>query len=190
MAVPMRRGSNVALTREIPGLKGLVIGFRYNAGAEHVLGENLVTATILCGADSMALSDEHVVFFNQLTSPDLSVSQLEKALGDDTEQVEIDLAGVPPEVRRLVFVLYINEGIAQRRSLSQLRECSIRVLNLDDNTELVRSESLLPDSVSGPTLAIVLGEVYRHEGHWKFKVVGEGYQNGIRGVAADYGVPL
>jgi tellurium resistance protein TerD len=186
----MRRGSNVALTREIPGLTGLTIGFRYSAGAERVLGDNLVTATILCGADSRALSGEHVVFFNQLSSPEESVAQLDKALGDDTEQVEIDLADVPPEVRRIVFVLYINEGIAQRRSLSQLRECVVRVLNSDDNTELVRSEPLVPDAAAGPTLGLVLGEVYRHEGHWKFKVVGEGYPNGIRGIAADYGVPL
>lgn len=187
---PMRRGSNVALTREIPGLTGVAVGVRFTAGAEKLITDNVVTATILCDASSKALSDEHFVFFNQLVSPEESVAQLTEALGDDNEQVEIDLQGVPDDVRRIVIVLYLNEGIAQRRSLSQLRECSIRVLNLDDHVELVRSENLVPPTTTETTLAVVLGEIYRHDGHWKFKVIGESYANGIRGVAADYGVGL
>ena len=63
----MKRGANVALTQEIPDLTGVVLGVRWNAGAEQVLTDNLVVATILCDARSQALSDEHFVFFNQLT---------------------------------------------------------------------------------------------------------------------------
>ena len=60
-----------------------------------------MVATILCDASSKALSDQHFVFFNQLSSPDLSVSQLEQAMGPDLEQVEIDLQDVPAEVQHL-----------------------------------------------------------------------------------------
>ncbi len=38
--------------------------------------------------------------------------------------------------------------------------------------------------------ALSLGEVYRHEGEWKFKVLGQGYSKGIAGIAADYGLTL
>jgi tellurium resistance protein TerD len=187
MAV-MRRGANVALTREIPGLAGLVIGVRWNVGAETVLADNLVLATILCNAAGQALSDRHFVFFNQLTSPDLSVQQLEQALGGDQEQVEVDLTRVPAEVDRIVIVLYVNEGPAQRRTLRQLRSCIVRVLNLADNAELVRSEDLAPGLADETSL--VLGEVYRHEGGWKFKVLGQGYSRGIVQVLADYGLSV
>ena len=54
--------------------------------------------------------------------------------------------------------------------------------------ELVRSEDLAP--AFDAETAVVLGEVYRHDGGWKFKVLGQGYSKGIAGVAADYGVPL
>jgi tellurium resistance protein TerD len=184
----LKRGANVALTREIPSLTGVVLGLRFNAGAEAMLADNLVLATILCDASGKALSDEHFVFFNQLASPDLSVRQLEEVLGPDREQVEIDLTGVPPEVAHIVVVVYLNDAIAKRRSLGQLRECSIRVLNLAGNTELVRSEDLAP-ALTRET-ALVLGEMYRHDGGWKFKVIGQGYANGIAGVAADYRVAL
>lgn len=60
----MMRGSNVALTREIPTLKSIVLGVDWDAGSEHVLAENLVVAALLCDADDKVLSPEHFVFFN------------------------------------------------------------------------------------------------------------------------------
>jgi tellurium resistance protein TerD len=184
----MRRGSNVALTREIPTLRSVVLGVRLETGSEKALLDNLVIATILCNAASKALSEEHFVFFNQLSSPEESVSQREAALGEDSEQVEVELPSVPPEVERIVVVLYLNDPIAQRRSLGQLRECHIRVLDAADNAELVRSENLAPMLTSETAMA--LGELYRHQGGWKFKVIGEGYTKGIAGIAADYGLQL
>jgi tellurium resistance protein TerD len=187
MAV-MKRGSNVSLTREIPDLSRIVVGVSWNTGAERVLDENLVVATVLCDESSHALSAEHFVFFNQLTSPDLSVTELQKALGGDQEQVEIDLDGVPSEVAHIVVVAYLNEGTAQRRTLGQLRHIGIRVLRAPGNEELVRSEDLAP-ALSSET-AVVLGEVYRHGGDWKFRVVGDGYAAGIAGIASDFRLPL
>lgn len=184
----MKRGANVSLTREIPGLSAVVLGVSWNAGAETALTDNLVFAAILCDANNRALSDEHFVFFNQLSSPDLSVQQLEEALGGDQEQIEIDLTTVPPNVDRIVLVLYVNDGPAQRRTLGQLRGCALRVLNLADNRELVRSEDFAPGLESETALA--LGEMYRHDGEWKFKVLGQGYSKGIAGIATDYGLSL
>lgn len=187
MAV-MTRGANVPLTREIPGLRHIVVGVAWNAGAEPVLQDNLVMAAILCDQANKAISAEHFVFFNQLSSPDLSVSRLEKALAGDQEQVEIDLPDVPPDVSRIAFVLYVNEGTAARRTIGQLRQLSLSVRDATDNRELVRSENLASGLTS--ETALVLGEVYRHRSDWKFKVVGEGYASGIVGVASDYGLPL
>lgn len=184
----MKRGANVALTREIPGLSGLVLGVRWNAGAEHALDDNLVFAAILCGADGRARSDRDFVFFNQLGSPDMSVQQLDQAMDGDNEQVEVDLVAVPAEIERIVVVLYVNDGPAQRRTLGQLRSCVVRVLDLADNKELVRSEELAR-SFQAET-AVALGEVYRNDGGWKFKVLGQGYAKGIAGIASDYGIPL
>jgi tellurium resistance protein TerD len=184
----MRRGENVALTREIPSLTSVVLGTSLSAGSETKLLENLVMATILCDANSKAISDEHFVFFNQLSSPEESVAQRDQALGPDLEQVVVDLHAVPPEVERIVVVLYLNEGVTQHRSFGQLKQCTIRVLNGADGAELVRSENLAEAFVA--ETAVTLGELYRHQNGWKFKVIGDGYSNGVRGIAAYYGVDL
>ncbi len=185
---PMRRGANVALTREIPGLTGIVVGVSWNAGAERTLEENLVLGTVLCNSSGKAPSAEHFVFFNQLTSPDESVSQVRTALAGDKEQVEIDLPDVPADIARVVVVIYLNDGTAQRRTLAQLREITVVIREAGSGRELVRSENLAPPLTT--ETALVLGEVYRHGGDWKFKVLGDGYSTGIAGIAADFGLPL
>lgn len=184
----MKRGANVSLTREIPDLPGVVLGASWDAGAESALANNLVMAVVLCDASSRALSDEHLVFFNQIHSPEMSVTELEQVLGEDQEQVEIDFAKVPAEVARIVAVLYVNDGPAQRRTLGQLRSCAVRVLHPADNRELVRSEDFVP--ALGAETALTMGEIYRHAGEWKFKVLGQGYSDGMKGLAADYGLSL
>jgi tellurium resistance protein TerD len=184
----MKRGSNVELTRELPTLSTVVLGISFSAGSEKMLTDNMVVAALMCDARSKVLSDDYFVFFNQLTSPDESVSQRDAALGHDVEQIEVELEAVPRAVERIVVVVYINEGVAQRRTLGQLRECVIRVINGKDNAELVRSENIAPSLTS--ETAAVLGELYRHDGNWKFKVIGDGYAKGIVGIASDYGVTL
>lgn len=184
----MRRGANVELTREIPDLSSVLLGVRVGSGAEPAVIDNLVVATILTDARSRALSDDHFVFFNQLSSPEESVAQREAALDGDLEQVEVTLAAVPAAVERIVVLLYLNEGILERRTLSQVHELRIRVVNGSDQSELVRSENLVPSSLD--IGAVTLGELYRHDGGWKFKVLGEGYRDGVRGVAKDFGVGL
>jgi len=189
----MKRGANVALTREVPGLAGVVLGVRLGAGVERILLDSFVLATLLCDEEGRVLSPEHFVFFNQLTSPDESVTAVEHALDGDLEQIVVDLASVPADVGRIVMVGYVNESLlaeskAARRTLGQLKECTVRALNRATSVELVRSENLAAGF--GPATAAVLCELYRHDGDWKFKVVGDGYTGGITGIAADYHLAL
>ena len=188
MAAPVKRGANVEFTREIPGLTKVVVGVKFAAGAETVLLENLVLATLLCDKNRLVLGPEHFVFFNQLSTPEESVTERDAALGGDTEQVEIDLVHVPAKVERIVLIAYVNEGLAAKRTLGQLKDCTVRLLNAAGNGEIVRGENLA--STFTTETGAVLAEVYRYGGQWRFKVVGDGYSNGITGLAADYGIPL
>ncbi|WP_431843493.1 TerD family protein [Calidifontibacter indicus] len=184
----MAKGANVALTREVPGLKGVVVGVDWDAGAERFLHDSLTLLTVLCGSDRKALSQHHVVHFNQMVSADLSTGQVEQAMGGDDEQVEVDLAGVPDDVQRIVFVLYVNEGGGGRRTLGQLKRLVVRVLDLDSGNSLVSTDDLVP-GLGGET-ALSLIELYRHSGEWKLRVLGAGYSDGLKGVARDFGVSL
>jgi tellurium resistance protein TerD len=184
----MTRGSNVSLTRELPHLTAAVLGVQWSAGSDPALAENLQYAAILCDAEGAASSSDDFVFFNQVVSADLSVARLEAVLGDDEEQIEVHLPDVPAAVHRIVVVLYVNEGSPRRRTLGQLRECRVRVLDGATDQQIVRSVNLA--ETFGAETAVVLGELYRHRDDWKFKVVGQGYSAGLAGIADQYGLPL
>jgi len=185
--MPLNPGANVALTKEIPDLRAVVLGVQLDARADDVLRRSLVVATMLCDTSHKVISDKHFVFFNQLVSIDGSVEQLTALLGDDDEQIEVDLHAVPPTIDRIVVAAYINDPVTARRTLGQLRVCVIRVLDLADNRELTRSVDLA--SSLGDTTAAILGELYRHGTGWKFKVIGQGVREGIAEIARLYGLP-
>ncbi|WP_145229640.1 TerD family protein [Rudaeicoccus suwonensis] len=184
----MAKGANIALRREIPNLTGVVVGVAWDGGGERSLTDNLALMTILVGADGRALSPDHVVFFNQLVSADLSTAQLQQALGGDDEQVEVDLDAVPAEVERIVTVLYLSEGSGNTRTLGQLRSLVVRVLNLDGGASIISTVNLA-DGLQSET-ALKLIELYRHNGEWKLRALGLGYTAGLAGVAKEFGVPL
>lgn len=186
-ARPLIRGGNVSLTREIPGLRTVAIGAAWDKDAEPALADNLRLAAILCGSNGRVGGASDFVYLNQVISSDLSVEAMVNALGDDVEQLEIDLADVPAHVERVVVVLYVNEGMPRRRTLGQLRTCQVRVLDASSQSQIIASENLADGFVS--ETAVVLGEIYRHRGDWKFKVVGQGYAAGLTGVFEQYGIP-
>lgn len=121
-------------------------------------------------------------------SSDLSTAQLQQALGGDDEQVEVELTGVPDEVAKVVFLLYLSEGSGSSRTLGQLKRLVVRLLNLDGGASIISSVDLA-EGLSGET-ALKLAELYRHSGQWKLRVLGMGYSSGLQGVAKEYGVPL
>lgn len=184
---PLPRGANITLTREIPGLSTAVVGIRWDTGGDEALAADLVGAAMLCDEHRRIISDRHFVFFNQLVSPDASVARRDELLDGDDEQIEIALAAVPAEVARIVALLYLNEGSPTHRSIGQLRSCVVRILDGDTRAELIRSEDLAA-ALSGET-ALVLGELYRHPDGWRFRVIGQGFANGLDGVVESFGIP-
>lgn len=185
---PMAKGANIAFSRELPDLRGVVVGVSWNTGGERALGDNLALLTLLVGSDGRVRSQDQVVFFNQLVSSDLSTAQLQQALGGDDEQVEVELDGVPQDVARIVFVLYLSEGSGSSRNLGQLRSLVVRLLNLDGGASIISTVDFA-DGLSNET-ALKLVELYRHNGEWKLRALGLGYSAGLAGVAKEFGVDL
>jgi tellurium resistance protein TerD len=182
----LQRGANVALTREIPHLTGVIAGIGWSADTDPALQDNLAVAAVLCDSTGRAISDRHVVFFNQPVDEHQCAALVPSTSSYDKEHIEVDLAGLPVHVARIVLVLYVNHGVGAPRTLAQVRRCHTRILDLADRRQIISSENLA--GAFGTEAAAVLGEVYRHNGAWKFQVVGEGVPGGIHGLFARYGV--
>lgn len=189
MGVSLTKGGNVSLTKEAPGLTAVTVGLGWDARSTTGADFDLDASAIMVGVSGKVLSDGHFVFFNNLTSVDGSVHHTGDNLtgeGDgDDEQLNVNLAVVPPEVDKIVFPVSIYDAGARSQSFGQVRNAFIRVINQSGGAEIARYD--LSEDASTET-AMVFGELYRNGAEWKFRAVGQGYAEGLIGIARDFGV--
>lgn len=189
MAVSLTKGGNVSLTKEAPGLSAVDVGLGWDANSFSGGEFDLDASVIMLKADGKALSDAHFVFFNNLTSPDGSVTHTgDNTTGEgdgDDELIKVSLGVVPPEVDKIVFPVSIYDADARSQNFGMVRNAYIRVMNQAGGAEIARYD--LSEDASTET-AMVFGELYRNGAEWKFRAVGQGYASGLRGIAQDFGV--
>ncbi|WP_419996594.1 TerD family protein [Streptomyces boninensis] len=191
MGVSLSKGGNVSLTKEAPGLTGVIVGLGWDVRTTTGADFDLDASALCTGADGKVVSDKHFIFFNNLKTPEGSVEHTGDNLtgegeGDD-EQIKVNLAGVPAEIEKIVVPVSIYDAETRQQSFGQVRNAFIRVVNQADNSEIARYD--LSEDASTET-AMVFGELYRNGAEWKFRAVGQGYASGLRGIAQDFGVNL
>ncbi|MFR9794682.1 TerD family protein [Streptomyces sp. MS06] len=188
MGVTLAKGGNVSLSKAAPNLTQVMVGLGWDARSTTGAPFDLDASALLC-AGGRVLGDEWFVFYNQLKSPDGSVEHTGDNLtgegeGDD-ESILIDLAKVPERCDKIVFPVSIHLAEERGQAFGQVSNAFIRVVNQADGQELARYD--LSEDASTET-AMIFGEVYRYQGEWKFRAVGQGYASGLRGIALDFGV--
>jgi tellurium resistance protein TerD len=138
----------------------------------------------MCGEDGRALSDDHLVFFNHIASPEGSIAF---AGLEDQEQIDVHLSGVPESVQKIVVLVYVDPDVRGPGTFTAVRKIYLRVADNRDR-ELVRFE--VPRDNVDKINVMILGELYRHATGWKFRAVGQGYEKGLAAVAADFKLRL
>lgn len=191
MAVSLSKGGNVSLTKEAPGLTDVVVGLGWDPRVTDGSEFDLDASVFIVGENGKVLNDGSFVFYNNKTSPDGNVvhqgdNRSGAGEGDD-EQVNVNLSGFAPETKKLVFAVTIHEADARKQSFGQVSNAYIRVLNKADGKEIARYD--LSEDASTET-AMVFGELYSHNGEWKFKAIGQGFAGGLAPLASSYGVNL
>jgi tellurium resistance protein TerD len=177
-------GANAALTAENPGLHQVMLGFGWEVIPSRGPQPELVPLAVLCGHDGRALSNEHLVFFNQIESADGSV--VYDTVADD-EEIDVDLDAVPAQVAKIAFIVYVDPDVRGAGDFGAVRSAYVRV-STREGGELVRFDVPLGELRS--TRAVLFGELYRHRDDWKFRALGQGYAEGLSAVADDFGIDL
>jgi tellurium resistance protein TerD len=189
MSVSLSKGGNVSLSKEAPGLTAILVGLGWDARTTSGSDFDLDASALMLNASGKIVSDQHFIFFNNLTSPDGSVEHTGDNLtgegeGDD-EAIKVNLASVPADVDKIVFPVSIYDAESRGQSFGQVRNAFIRIVNQAGGAELARYD--LSEDASTET-AMIFGEVYRNASEWKFRAVGQGYSTGLAGIARDFGV--
>src|SRR6476661_1853591 len=114
MSVSLSKGGNVSLTKEAPGLQAVLVGLGWDARTTTGSDFDLDASALMVGTSGKIVSDQHFIFFNNLTSPDGSVEHTGDNLtgegeGDD-EVIKVNLVGVPPEADKIVVTVSIYDA--------------------------------------------------------------------------------
>ena len=191
MAINWQKGQNVSLNKEAPGMNEIHAGLGWDT--QQIAGDDfdLDMVLFLTGSDGKVLSDSHFVFYNNLRSPDGSIVHSGDNLtgeGDgDDEVVNVSLNSVDSTVQKIVFAATIHEAQARSQNFGQVQNAFIRLVDKASNEEMIRYD--LSEDFSIET-SLIVAELYRKDDGWKFKAVGQGFQEGLAALCRHHGINI
>ena len=191
MAISLNKGGNLSLSKTDPSLNQVLIGLGWDARATDGADFDLDASAFLLAANDKVRGETDFIFYNQTRSPEGSVehtgdNRTGEGDGDD-EAVKINLAKIPTDVQKIAITVTIHDAESRGQNFGQVQNAFIRVVNDQTNVEIVRFA--LNEDYSTET-AMIFGELYRHNGEWKFRAVGQGYNGGLRAMCGQYGINI
>lgn len=189
-AINLNKGQKVDLTKSNPGLNKILAGLGWDQRTTDGDAFDLDASALLLDADGKAVDGGlSFVFYN---TP-VSVCGAVRTHGDnltgegegDDEKISVDLSVLDSKVERIQFVVSIHEAAERNQNFGQVRDAYIRLLNEETNEELMRFD--LSEDYSLET-AVVMAELYRHNGEWKFNAIGQGYRDGLISILKEVGL--
>lgn len=191
MAVSLKKGGNLSLSKSAANLKHILVGLGWSARSTTGAPFDLDASAFLVGENGKVRDDEQFIYYNKLKSDCGSVEhtgdERTGASDGDDEALKISLDKVPAWIHRVVVCVTIHDAQDRQQSFGQVSDASIRIVNLDGDVELARFD--LTEDYSTET-AMIFGEVYRHAGEWKFRAVGQGFAGGLEAMCSQFGVSV
>ena len=190
MAINLQKGQKVDLTKGNPGLSKLIVGLgwdtnKYDGGYDF----DLDASAFLLGGNGKVPQDSDFIFYGNLSHSSGGVEHTGDNLtgegeGDD-EVIKVDLSLVPSNIDKVAFTVTIYDAYVRHQNFGQVANAYIHIMDATNGTEIIRYD--LGEDFSIET-AVVVGELYRHSGEWKFNAIGSGFQGGLRALCLNYGV--
>ncbi|MCL7929766.1 TerD family protein [Halomonas llamarensis] len=189
MSISLSKGGNISLSKESPGIKQIRIGLGWDPRVTTGQDFDLDASVFMVNSDGKCRSDKDFIFYNNLKSADGSVEHTGDNLtgegeGDD-EVIKVDLSTVPADVDRIAVAVTIHDSAARGQNFGQVENAFARVINEDNNQEVVRYDLSEDYSVED---AMIFCELYRNNGEWKFRAIGQGFSGGLGDLASKYGL--
>ena len=203
MSVSLQKGQKIDLTKGNTGLKKIVVGLGWDEAPEPAKSKGLFASlfsgsqkqdidcdasAILCRENGKLMDKNDVIFYNYLKHSSKCVTHMGDNLtgggeGDD-ERIVVDLANLPMQYEKIVFVVTIYKARERHQHFGMIRNAFIRIVDSSDNHELFKYN--LSESYDNMT-SMIFGEVYRNNGEWKFSAIGQGTtDDGITEISKRY----
>lgn len=196
MSVSLSKGNKISLAKVAAdagisgGLTKIVVGLgwdvnRYDGGAQF----DLDAAAFMLANTGKVRSSDDFIFYNQKKGPGIEHmgdNRTGEGEGDD-EVVNVDLTAIPADIEKISFTVTIDQAEERKQNFGMVENSYIRVLDGATGTELVKYD--LGEDFSIET-AVVVADLYRHNGEWKFNAIGSGFSGGLAALCQNFGVDI
>lgn len=192
MAINLQKGQKVDLTKGNPKLKNILVGLGWDVNAfDSGMDFDLDAAVFMLGENGKCPTEKEFIFYGNLSHTSGAVNHMGDNLtgeGDgDDEQIKIDLSKIPENIEKIAFTVTIYDAETRQQNFGQVSNAFIHLLDETNDIELIRYD--LGEDFSIET-AVVLGELYKHNGEWKFNAIGSGFQGGLATLCEHYGIEV
>lgn len=192
MAITLVKGQKIDLSKESPGLKKAIIGLGWDVNKyDGHFDFDLDASAFLVGENNKVNNDLDFIFYNNLNHSSGFVShtgdnRTGEGEGDD-EQIVIDFESAPANIHKVAITVTIHDAEARSQNFGQIANAFVRLEDQMTGKEILRYD--LTEDFSIET-AIVVCEIYRHNGSWRFSAVGSGFEGGLRSLCLNYGLDV
>ena len=188
--INLSKGQKIDLTKGNPGLSKLLVGLGWDINKDDGQADfDLDAAVFMLGANGKVQNDADFVFYNNPKHSSGAVQHMgdnRTGAGEgDDEVIRVDLAKVPAGIDKIDFTVTIHEADTRKQNFGQVSNAFIRIVDEAKGEELIRYD--LGEDFSIET-AVVVGELYRNAGEWKFNAIGSGFKGGLRALCLNFGV--
>jgi tellurium resistance protein TerD len=197
MGIALAKGGRIQLAKEDPTMTKVRVGLgwnpnEYSSGFDYDLDVSAFVLKQDAQGKGKMLSEDYMIFYNQPISPEGAV----KHSGDDKtgggsegddETIIVDLSLLPAAADEISFVVTIHEAVERKQNFGQVTKSYIKLYN--DETGKVVAQYELEDGFSSET-AVQFGSLYKKDGHWSFRAVGQGFNVGLADFVLGYGGQL
>ena len=190
MAISLQKGQRVDLTKDRPSLKNVLIGLGWDIN--HYDGEtdfDLDASAFMTKANGKVGNENDFIFYGNLNHVSGSVQHMgdnRTGEGDgDDEVIKVQLDKIPSDYDTISFTVTIYEAEKRLQNFGMVENAYVRLIDEDTGEELVRFD--LTEDFSTET-ALVVAEIYKRDGQWKFAAIGSGYDGGLKALCKEYGI--
>lgn len=192
MSINLSKGQRVDLTKGNPNLTNIMAGLGWDVNAfDSGADFDLDASAFMVGSNGRCPTEKEFVFYGNLVHNSGAVAHMgdnRTGEGDgDDEQIEIDLSKVPSNIEKIAITVTIYDADKRRQNFGQVSNAYIRLVDETTGAEIIRYD--LGEDFSIET-AVVVGELYRNNGEWKFNAIGSGFQGGLAALCGHYGIEV
>ncbi|MGH1328361.1 TerD family protein [Bacillus pretiosus] len=177
------RGQKIDVTKNHPGIRGVLVDLTWDAP----MNMDVDASAFLVGFNGKITKEEDFVFYGQPYSSCRSVQLDQNETNGNKQRFSIDFTHIKDDVQKIVFSITIHNAEEKKQALRDVSHIQLKISNAQSGLEIIHfpiTHSFTDES------AIIVGELYRHGGGWKFNPIGAGYFGGLAALCKNFGIEI